>query len=487
MLSKSAFMRGLQCLKSLYLKKYHPELEDPVPESLKAIFDKGKNVGILARQLFPGGIDLGIYIPSDFNKVFSETSRLINEGQNVIYEAGFRHNDNICFVDILVKENGKWFAYEVKGSTSLSEVYIWDTVFQYYVITSSGLNPDNFSVIHLNSDYVRNGEIDVNELFVKVGVLPNILYIQEDVKNSINQMRQTLNSGSVPDIDIGIHCREPYECSFTGYCWRHIPEYSVFNISRLSMKKKLNLYHQGIIHIKDVPDGYPLSSNQRQQVISEKTGLKTIDKIQIKKFVQSLKYPLYFLDFETFMPTIPLFDKSRPYQSLTFQYSLHILDEPDGNLTHIEFLADNIGDPRISLIEHLISNLGDKGDIVVYNKSFEVSRLKEIAGDFPVYKKRINPIIKRIVDLMEPFCKRYYYTPEMKGSYSIKEVLPALVPGFSYKNLEINKGDIASLAFERLYSETDDYIIQKTRKDLLAYCNLDTLAMVEILKVLQRI
>ena len=182
-----------------------------------------------------------------------------------------------------------------------------------------------------------------------------------------------------------------------------------------------------------------------------------------------------------------MFDESRQYQQITFQYSLHILKENNGDLIHKEFLAETKGDPRITFIERLIADIGDSGDIVVYNKSFEITRLKEIARDFPRYKGSIDGIISRVVDLMEPFSKKWYYTPKMKGSYSIKLVLPALVPGFSYEDLEIHKGDMASIAFEQLYSETDDSIITKIRTDLLEYCKMDTLAMVEIFKVLQKV
>uniref|UniRef100_UPI003217689E DUF2779 domain-containing protein n=1 Tax=uncultured Draconibacterium sp. TaxID=1573823 RepID=UPI003217689E len=486
-LSKSAFIRGLQCHKSLYLKKHHPELEDKVSESQQAIFDKGTNVGVLAQQLFPGGVDLGEFIPSDFGRVLSETSKLIGEGQTVIYEAGFKSNYLICFIDILVKRDGKWYAYEVKGSTSVSDVYLWDTAFQYHVITSTGIELEDISVIHLNNLYVRRGELNVNELFTTVSVLKDIIPLQSHVKSNVNQIQKILNSGSIPNIDIGTHCNDPYGCSFTGFCWKGIPDYSVFNISRLKADKKFNLYNQGILEINDVPEEYPLSENQQLQVLSEKTGNSKIDKVQIRKFVEQFNYPLYFLDFETFQSPVPKFDESRPYQQITFQYSLHIADTLDGDLIHKGFLAETEGDPRIALIKRLIEDLEYTGDIVVFNKSFEITRLKEIARDFPEYKDKIELIIERVVDLMVPFSRKWYYTPDMKGSYSIKLVLPALVPGFGYENLNINKGDLASLAFERLYSETDESIISKTRQDLLEYCKLDSLAMVEILKVLQKI
>lgn len=486
-ISKSSFIRGLQCPKSLYLKRHHPELEDEISESQQAIFDKGTNVGIVAQQLFHGGVDLGEYIPSDFDKVFTETAKLINDGQDVIYEAGFIWNNSICFVDILVRKDEKWYAFEVKGSTSVSDVYLWDTAFQYYVIKSSGLNLEDISVIHLNNQYIRRGEIDVHELFTTVSALEEIQPLQDSVITQINKMKQVLDSDSIPQIDIGKHCNNPYTCSFYGHCWKNVPDYSIFNVSRLSSEKKFNLYRQGILDIKDIPDHYPLSDSQQLQVQSEKNGDEIIDVIQIRNFLQNFQYPLYFLDFETFQPPIPRYDESRPYQQIPFQYSLHILTDISGELNHKEFLADTGGDPRVSFIEKLIANVGDTGDVVVYNRSFEITRLKEIVRDFPVYKEPIESIIGRIVDLMVPFSLKYYYTPEMKGSYSIKSVLPALAPEFTYENLEINNGGMASLAFERLYSETNESVITKIRKDLLEYCKLDTLAMVEILKVLQKV
>lgn len=486
-LSKSSFIRGRQCLKSLYLKKHHPELEDQLTEAQQAIFDKGTHVGLVAQQLFPGGVDLGRFIPSEIDKVLSDTARLIDQGQDIIYEAGFSYNRTLCFVDILVKKEGKWYAYEVKGSTSVSEVYLWDAAFQYHVITSSGLELQDISIIHLNNQYTRRGDLAIRELFTIQSVLKEVQEIQDDIDKNINLMKQMLCADKAPDIDIGKPCSDPYICSFFGHCWSGIPKYSVFNISRLPVDKKFNLYRQGILKINDIPDDYPLSDSQRLQVNAEKSGDCFIDVIQIRKFLKGFTFPLYFLDFETFQPAIPMFDKSRPYQQIPFQYSLHILTGSGGSLIHKEFLSGIHGDPRIPFIEKLIEDLGTDGDIVVFNKSFEITRLKEIADDFLVHRKSIKSVINRIKDLMQPFSMKWYYSPDMMGSYSIKKVLPALVPAFSYENLEINKGDLASVAFERLYYETDESITEKTRSDLLEYCKLDTLAMVEIFRVLKNV
>ena len=261
----------------------------------------------------------------------------------------------------------------------------------------------------------------------------------------------------------------------------------MFNISRLRANKKFDLYQKGILELTDIPDDYPLNTNQHLQVESEKTGKTFINNPEIKKFVRSLNYPLYFLDFETFQSAIPLFDRSKSYQQTVFQYSLHILDKPGGTLQHKEFLAEPKGDPRIPFIKQLIKDLDTAGDIVVYNRGFETSRLREIATFFPQYTAQVQAINSRVIDLMIPFSKKYYYTPEMKGSYSIKKVLPSLVPQFSYDDMDINNGMAASLSYENLYYEKDQAVIDKTKKDLLEYCQLDTLAMVEILKVLEKV
>jgi hypothetical protein len=329
------------------------------------------------------------------------------------------------------------------------------------------------------------GDIDIHQLFTIQSVMEQVLQNQATVRNLLSSELAALQQPEVPSIDIGPHCTDPYDCDFIGHCWKDVPEYSIFNISRLRTEKKFDLYNNGILQTTDIPDDFPLNTNQILQVHADKTGEAIIDKPGIRNFLDSLKYPLYFLDFETFNPAVPLYDYSEPYQQIVFQYSLHILNEQGGQLEHKEFLAQPSGDPRIPMIEQLISEIGTEGDIIVYNRGFETGRLSEIARDFTIYEIAIQNILVRIVDLMTPFQQKLYYTPEMKGSYSIKQVLPALFPGFSYKDLEINNGGDASLAFVSLLKENDPETISKTRKNLLEYCKMDTLAMVEILKVLE--
>jgi hypothetical protein len=247
------------------------------------------------------------------------------------------------------------------------------------------------------------------------------------------------------------------------------------------------LYDEGIVKMKDIPANAGLNSNQRLQIDGTLNRKTVIDKEAIEEFLGTLSYPMYFVDFESFQPPIPLYNDSKPYQQIPFQYSIHYKKRKDSALEHFEFIGDPDSDPRIPFIKNLLKILGDEGDIVVYNKSFELTRLKEIARDHPRYAKRIELLFDRVKDIMIPFQKKYCYKPEMKGSYSIKYVLPALVPELSYNNMAIADGGTASLAFESLLNTTDLFKANEVKKQLLEYCKLDTLAMVRILEKLEEV
>jgi hypothetical protein len=253
----------------------------------------------------------------------------------------------------------------------------------------------------------------------------------------------------------------------------------------MHLTKKFELYNSGIKTIDDITADISLSRNQKLQVEAFKSGEESLDRSSIHDFLAELKYPLYFMDFETFQSAEPLYNKTKPYQQIPFQYSVHFKEYQAAELKHSEFLAETDGDPRVPFIENLLKDIEAKGDILVYNKAFEITRLKEIARDFPQYSNQIDSLISRVKDLMYPFQKKFYYKPKMKGSHSIKNVLPALVPSLSYKNLNIGEGSMASLSFEQLLYEDDFFKIGEIRTDLLEYCKLDTLAMVKILEVLE--
>ncbi|MCU0405928.1 MAG: DUF2779 domain-containing protein [Ignavibacteriaceae bacterium] len=487
LLSKSSFIKGLQCEKHLYLYKYHYDEMDKLSEMQRAIFKRGSNVGVLAQRLCPGGMVAAQGDPPNYDAALKRTKELINGDAQVIYEAAFMFNEVLSIADIVVIEKGGMKVYEVKSSTSISETYLNDAALQYYVISGLGIRVKDFSIVYINNQYLRNGDLNLQELFITESVLELILPLQKSVKQNVDRFKKLLVRKKMPDIDIGEHCHNPYTCGFYDYCRKHIPEDSIFDFSGMHLSKKYELYNDGIINLKDVPEDYPLNKNNEIQLHVFRSGKPLIDNKAIKSFLSDLNYPLYFMDFETFQPAVPLFDNSKPYQQIPFQYSVFIKKDKNSDAQHFEFLAESGIDPRKKFIESLLRVTKGKGDVLVYNKTFEITRLNEIARNFPEYADEIEKLISRIKDLMIPFQKKYYYAPEMKGSFSIKAVLPALVPELSYDELEINEGGLASIAYESLQTQTDLMIIAEIKKQLLEYCKMDTLGMVRILERLEEL
>ena len=487
-LSKSTFIRGLQCEKSLYLYKHHYKLKDPTPTSLQAVFDQGTNIGILAQELFPNGVDASPENHFKMVESVGKTQKFISQGESIIYEATFQYNNVLAALDILVKDEEGWKAYEVKSSTKVSETYIKDAAIQYYTITNSGIDLKDISIVHINNQYTRVGELDIHQLFTIESVYDQVLDFLPRIPNEVRRLKNVIESPEAPNVDIGNHCSDPYDCDFKGTCWKHIPEYSVFDISRLNKDKKFNLYNQGVITLDQIDlSQTDLNPNQLLQVQSEINGTSHIDSDEIRNFTNGLNYPLYYLDFETIGPAVPKYDGSRPYQQLVFQYSLHIQETPTSDLEHLEYLADPSQDPRIGFIKQLIQDCGDIGDVIVYNVGFERGKLDDLIEVFPEYSNELRGIVNRLKDLMIPFQQKWYYTPEMRGSYSIKSVLPALVPELSYNDLEIKEGGTASNTFLSMVNGTFEGDVEETRKQLLEYCKLDTYAMVKILDILKEV
>jgi hypothetical protein len=479
-LSKSRFVKGLQCHKALWLLTHQPELQDAVTASQQAVFDAGTDVGILARGLFPGGIEVpfeGLSVPEQLAMTQDE----IKKGTKTIYEAAFSFDNVFVKVDILHKGRNGWELYEVKGATEAKEVYLNDIAVQYYVVSGAGLKVEKAALVHIDNSYVRQGEIDVQGLFAVQNVTRTILDRQPFVLKELKAMRSMLKKDK-PAIDIGPHCSEPYECSFQGHCWAHISSPSVFDFADLGKPNPFKFYQQGIVKMEDVPR-QALGWRQQLQYDGALHKKNVVDTAAIKAFIDSLWYPLAFMDFETTCLTpVPLFDGTRPFQSVPFQFSLHLLDCPGGSLTHREFLASAIGDPQKEFLATLLDALPKDACILAWNKGFEGKVLSALGTRFPKYHKRIQAIIENMVDLMAPFRSKQIYHWQFEGSYSIKAVLPALVPELSYQTLTISNGGAAAESWLRLRGSSDKEKQDQIRRDLLEYCHLDTLAMVRILE-----
>jgi len=480
-LSKSQFTRGLQCHKSLWLYKNKPELRAEPDSATQAKFDAGHEVGILAQQLFPGGT-LIEFDRTKFGEKIKETQAAIAAGTKTIYEAAFSYEDVFVMVDILHKGAKGWELYEVKNSTKVKEYQVPDTAVQYYVLNGSGLKVVKASVVHLNNEYVRQGKLQIKKLFTMSDISAEVLGLQSDVKEELVKQRKMLSKG-IPSIDIGPHCSDPFGCDFEAVCWKKIPTDSIFDLREKGVDK-FALYQEGIVKQKDIPLDR-LNAKQRFQVESTLKKKNKTDTGKIEEFLKQLWYPLCYLDFETFGSPIPLYDDSRTYQQIPFQYSAYVQEKTGGKLTQHEFLADPGEDPRKAFLQSLLATVPKGACIVAYNAPFEIARLGELADVHPKYKARINKMIDSFVDLMLPFKQRHVYFWQVKGSYSLKAVLPALVPGMSYDGMEIADGGMAEQAYRGLLSNDDAKERSRIRKALLEYCKQDTLGMVEIVKKLR--
>ncbi|MGA9117453.1 MAG: DUF2779 domain-containing protein [Bacteroidota bacterium] len=484
-LSKSRYTQGVICPKALYLQKRHPELQDPIDPGKEATFRVGREVGLVARGLFPGGVDASPRTPGNIGDSVGRTREAMASGAGVIYEAGFLADGLYAAVDILAREGEGWRAFEVKSATEVKDEYYTDVAFQYHVLTKAGLQVRDFSIVHLNKEYVRRGRIDLQGLFSKPSLLGKAQAMQEEVAAKVAELRAVLAADAAPDLPIGPYCDKPYRCGFHGHCWAHIPPDSVFDISKLGDAKKFALYAAGIVRLEDVTDLTALSERQRQQVTCDRERREYIDREKVAEFLGALEYPLFFMDFETIAPPIPLYDETRPYQQIPFQFSVHRMETPASKPEHFEFLAEAGPDPRPAVMRELSQVLGTKGSILVYHDSFEKPRLRELARDFPDNAARVEEILLRIVDLETPFAHRHCYSWKMRGSSSIKAVLPALVPGMSYKELAVGGGVQASEAYLELLKNPDAERRKDLRTQLLEYCALDTFGMVKILEVLR--
>ncbi|MFT7005360.1 MAG: hypothetical protein ACJAWW_002734 [Sulfurimonas sp.] len=490
-LSKSLYTRGIQCPKALWLKKHKSSVLTPPDASADAIFETGNIVGALACEVFPAGKKVEFSRNND--EMLSTTKQFIENGVPNIYEATFSYDGILVMVDILIVDADGVSIYEVKSSTSVKDIYIHDVSIQYYVLSSLGLNVKSANVLHINSSYIRGDELDISELFFVVNVSQDVLELQANIPHVLEEFENYLSDKTnEPNIvDIGKQCKNPYECDALHYCWRvqrGIPEYSVFNIFNLGSKKQVELYEQGIVDIKDIPDSFDMTAKQAQAVSNYKSGLTHIDKVAIEEFLSTLTYPVYHLDFETFQQAVPEFKGISPFMQIPFQYSLHIEHE-DGKLEHREFLASDGIDPREHLARKLCQDIPRDVTVLAYNMGFEKGVIRKLASTYPDLSEHLLCIYDNIKDLMTPFQKKHYVTPSMNGSYSIKYVLPALVPQMqdAYKELDgVQNGSQAMSAFANM-SKLDAEDKVKMRKALLEYCELDTLAMVKILNKLKEV
>jgi hypothetical protein len=479
-LSKSKYLVGLQCPKYLWIQLHEPERIPGVDAVTQYLFDQGHMVGELSKMLFPDGIEVPF---DDFTESIKQTGKLLRN-RKPLFEASITAGGIYSRVDILnpVGED-EWDIVEVKSSTSVKKVHIDDVSFQKHCCDRRGVKIRNCFLMHINNEYIKDGEIDREQLFEMQDISEEVEEATIGIEERIKQIFEVLSAMECPEVGIGKHCADPYGCPLTE-CWEFLPEGHVFNLYRGGVRS-FKLFEEGILAISEIPDDYQLSGAQQIQKGCALTGEPYINREGIKDFLSNLQYPLYYLDFETFGPGIPIFDGTRPYQNIPFQFSIHVVKDEESTPEHFSFLADGIDDPRPVLLSELKKVLGDSGSIVVYNQGFEEGILRDLGKTFPEYDDWVGQVCDRLVDLLKPFSRFYYYHPLQKGSASLKNVLPALT-GRGYEDMDIANGQEASITFQAVtYGESTEEERLKVREDLLKYCKLDTEGMIWVVERLR--
>ena len=492
--SKSKYCGLWQCPKIAWLRKYKPE-EMTIDGSVLSRMEAGNIVGDLAMGLFGDFVEVTAYNGEniDLAKMIENTREEIEKGTPVICEASFDYNGLYCAVDILRKENGGWAIYEVKSSTHEDKlVYAADVAYQKFVLENCGINVTGTYLVCLNNEYIFDGVLNIQELFKITDISESVFFESATIKTNLNVAEMILKSEEEPPIDLSTACNNPYRCSFWKYCAKEIPTPSVFDLYRMSFSKKIDYYKKGKIRYEDLINEPKITNDKqlRQMSFYLKEQGTYIDKAGIGAFLDTLSYPIYFLDFETVQPVIPEYIGTKPYAQIPFQYSLHYIEKEGGELKHKEFLAESGTDPRRALAERLCEDIPMNVCVTAYNKAFECTRIKELADAFPDLAEHLLNIKDNIKDLLEPFQSGYYYNKAMGGSFSIKSVLPAIFPddpALNYKNLEqIHNGGEAMSIFPKIKDMPKEEQ-ESTRHNLLKYCELDTYAMVKVWEELKRV
>jgi predicted RecB family nuclease len=479
-LSKSKFVAGCQCLKRLYWQVHQPELAAQPDAASEAIMQQGHDVGMLARRLFPGGIEVDC--SGGLGEAIRATRELVaNREVPAIFEAVFEHQNVLVKVDILHRRrDGRWRLIEVKSTSYVKDHHYEDVAIQYRVVSRSGLDVATACAGHINRNYIfPGGEIDPRRFFRIRNLTRRVQRLQPKLTFQLRSEFTVLGMPKAPDVKPGKQCTDPVVCEFYDRCNPQLPDDHISFIPRIHASAMEELEEMGVESIRDVPDDFDLTEIQRRAATCVQTGEAWYSP-ELRDVLSELAYPLYFADFETVNRAIPRFAGMRPYDQLPFQWSVHVLRKPGTELEHHEFLATDASDPRREFISSLCHALGESGSIVVYS-SFESQRLSDLTAWSPEYADRISAIQGRLFDLL-PVVREHVYHPAFAGSYSIKSVLPALVPDMTYDGMEVADGQDAGLAWESLIRVSLDQAERdRIRKALLEYCGQDTLAMVKLL------
>ena len=479
MLSKSKYLAGWQCPLRLWHQCYNQHLASEVSPAQQSLFDTGHEVGELATRLYGEGV-LMESDPLRHEQAVCETYRAMEDPLvKAIYEASFVYDDVRVRVDILARiGSSKWNLIEVKSSTRVKNEYLPDVAVQYHVLKGVGLDIDRVILLHLNNQYVYDGgKLDLEHFFIPSDLTQETLLSQEEISGKLQEFRDMLQNPHPPGAIPSRSCFNPHPCEFWEHCRQDMPEHWIIELGGIGQNKLNELTSMGIEDIRSVPDSFPLSDIQNRIRNCVKNNEEYLSR-ELRSELEGVEYPVHFLDFETLGLAIPRYPGTRPYQTVPFQWSDHVLHE-DGRVEHREYLCEEDKDPREEFARALLGALGRDGSIVTYT-TYEEGVIRGLAEDFTQYGDQLLDTSGRIKDL-HAIIRRNYYHPGFHGSFSLKSVVPALLPDMNYEHLAIQEGQQAGLEYLRMIdpsTSTDER--GRIKAALLAYCGQDTLTMVKI-------
>jgi predicted RecB family nuclease len=484
-ISKSKFMAGRQCPKRLFFQVHQPELAAEPDASSEAIIEQGREVGMLARQMFPGGVEVR---NEGLDKAIRITRELTaNREVPAIFEGTFEHGGVLVRVDVLQRQGKRWKLIEVKSTTDLKDHHLEDVAIQYRVLSRSGLEMASACLAHVNRNYIYpGGEIDPRGFFRVRNVTRRVQRLQPKLTLQLRSEFRVLAMPQPPEIAPGRHCTDPVTCEFFERCNPPRPHDHIGFLPRIHASAMEELEEMGVESVRDIPEDFELTEIQRRAAKCVQTGKPWFDIAGLQSALGALRYPLFLMDFESVNHCVPPYAGMRPYDHLCFQFSVHLLREPGAEPEHYDFLATDASDPRREFINSLCAALGQTGSIVVYS-SFESQRLSELASWLPEFAHQVGAIQGRLFDLL-PIVREHVYHPAFGGSYSLKSVLPALVPEMTYDGMEVADGKAAGLVWERLIRDAsgEEAERERSRKALLDYCCQDTLGLAKIIEKLRQ-
>ncbi len=486
MITKRQYLLNKECKKELWLSHHKNDEATPISDFQKLLSEESRKVKALAKQYFPKTFDCSTMS----GRSADITKRALDDGHSILMNAFFQKNDLCCEVDLLTKENDEYSIYEVKAAKEWKKEFLSEAIFAKHVLSLCGMNIKRVYAMYINKNYVRNGDIDVHDFFTVKDITNEVDEIPNgQITREIDEMRNVLAKTNEISVPFAKTCKE---CQFHDYCTRNLPKDNITTINNIDSGKAYSLINQGIITVGNYLNQGCVFSKLRQKVQADciVSGRKTpiYDVKEIQGFLNKIFYPVCFLDFETMNEAIPPFNNAHPFEMIPFQYSLFVKMSEDTKLYYKEYLGDKL-DCAYDLAKRLIEDIPENATIIAYHSSTEKGIITKLAEKYPDLHDELTKRTKHIVDLLDPFKEGYYYHPKQGKDNSIKVVMPALCPKMAdaYSKLPcVHKGDQASAMFPKMFMMGEKEY-KETREGMLEYCKLDSLSMVEILKVLYRI